>query len=361
LLRSHVGRCAEHAAGTGDPLSGPGDANPRGTAPTSFPAGQKSFVGGTTDTSTNLTNLGIREYQAITESFISPDPVLQPYNPQDLDPYAYSQDAPSTLSDPTGAAASNHCATGHECGGDTSGLIEIAPGIYVSADDPYLAALEKAWLWAIETYNGASVSYLWTQICNGPGKSACDGSGLERYFEGSAGTDYETAADLQRGQWIYVGGGAIGAIMLPAGLSTAGDLAYIRSWQIYTSPKFDEIEQAYKDGKEVTEDIDGTEVMYKPDFEQEAISFHGDPPLIVLGPKSMVSEQETVISILWESFRLENQDGQGESVDTTRGVTDEAQEFAEGNAGNLIAETWGMPFPFGSDGDPEPEELGEQI
>ena len=70
--------------------------------PSAFPDGQKGFVGGTADIATGLTNLGAREYQPGTGSFISPDPLIDPYNPQDLNPYSYSKDNPSTLSDPTG-------------------------------------------------------------------------------------------------------------------------------------------------------------------------------------------------------------------------------------------------------------------
>jgi RHS repeat-associated protein len=76
--------------------------NPRGNVPSAFPDGQKGFVGGTADIATGLTNLGAREYQPGTGSFISPDPLIDPYNPQDLNPYSYSKDSPSTLSDPTG-------------------------------------------------------------------------------------------------------------------------------------------------------------------------------------------------------------------------------------------------------------------
>jgi RHS repeat-associated protein len=87
--------------------------NPRGTTPASFPAGQKGFVGGTTDTATGLTNLGAREYQPATGSFISPDPLLKPYDPQDLNAYVYAMGNPSTYSDPTGALVGGN----GECGG----------------------------------------------------------------------------------------------------------------------------------------------------------------------------------------------------------------------------------------------------
>jgi RHS repeat-associated protein len=75
--------------------------NEIGTPPTSWP-GSKGFVGGTTDPATGLTNLGAREYNPATSSFISTDPLLNPYQPGDLNPYAYAQDDPATNSDPAG-------------------------------------------------------------------------------------------------------------------------------------------------------------------------------------------------------------------------------------------------------------------
>jgi RHS repeat-associated protein len=78
--------------------------NPVGPAPSSFPAGEKGFIGGIDDPATGLTNLGARELQPGTGAFISTDPVLSPYNPEDLDPYAYAYDNPATDADPSGAA-----------------------------------------------------------------------------------------------------------------------------------------------------------------------------------------------------------------------------------------------------------------
>jgi len=77
--------------------------NPRGSAPPGFPVGEKGFVGGAADTATGLTDLGAREYQPGVGSFISPDPLLKPYDPQNLNAYAYAADNPSTYSDPSGA------------------------------------------------------------------------------------------------------------------------------------------------------------------------------------------------------------------------------------------------------------------
>ncbi|HZS20875.1 MAG TPA: RHS repeat-associated core domain-containing protein, partial [Pseudonocardiaceae bacterium] len=80
--------------------------NPRGTVPISFPSGEKGFVGGIDDTTTGLTDLGIREYLSATGSFVSVDPILKPYDPRDLNPYAYANGNPATDSDPSGAMAS---------------------------------------------------------------------------------------------------------------------------------------------------------------------------------------------------------------------------------------------------------------
>ncbi len=87
--------------------------NPRGTVPGGFPAGEKGFVGGAADTATGLTDLGVREYQPGSGSFISPDPLLKPYDPQGLNAYAYAEGNPSTYSDPTGAII---CDPNGKCG-----------------------------------------------------------------------------------------------------------------------------------------------------------------------------------------------------------------------------------------------------
>ena len=76
--------------------------NPVGTAPSSWP-GAQGFVGGTADPATSLENLGAREYNSATSSFVSTDPLRNAYDPQDLNPYAYSLDDPVNQSDPSGA------------------------------------------------------------------------------------------------------------------------------------------------------------------------------------------------------------------------------------------------------------------
>ncbi|MER7673140.1 RHS repeat-associated core domain-containing protein [Kitasatospora sp. NPDC096128] len=91
--------------------------NPRGTQPTTW-AGDHGFVGGTKDDATGLTNLGAREYQPTTGRFLNPDPILDPANPQQWNGYAYSQNNPVNLSDPSGLI-SDDCNEGR-CGGHYS-------------------------------------------------------------------------------------------------------------------------------------------------------------------------------------------------------------------------------------------------
>ncbi|NEY36927.1 Rhs family-like protein, partial [Streptomyces sp. PRKS01-65] len=73
----------------------------RGQQPTTWP-GQRGFVGGTVDKDTGLTRLGARDYDPATGRFISVDPMVDYGQPATMNPYAYSNNAPATFSDPTG-------------------------------------------------------------------------------------------------------------------------------------------------------------------------------------------------------------------------------------------------------------------
>ncbi|MGF1425068.1 RHS repeat-associated core domain-containing protein [Kitasatospora sp. LaBMicrA B282] len=78
--------------------------NPRGTQPASGAwSGDKGFVGGTLDTATGLTNLGVREYDPVHGRFLNPDPLIDVASPQQWNGYAYSDNDPVSSSDPTGA------------------------------------------------------------------------------------------------------------------------------------------------------------------------------------------------------------------------------------------------------------------
>ncbi|WP_367323099.1 polymorphic toxin-type HINT domain-containing protein [Streptomyces sp. HUAS ZL42] len=64
--------------------------------------GEKGYVGGTIDASTGLTHLGAREYDAAIGRFISVDPIIDYTKPSQINGYAYAENSPVTLSDPTG-------------------------------------------------------------------------------------------------------------------------------------------------------------------------------------------------------------------------------------------------------------------
>ena len=77
------------------------DRTPGGN-PTTWP-GTKGYIGGTQDNQTGLTNEGAREYSPALGRFLSRDPILDTTtNPQQWNGYAYSNNDPINLSDPTG-------------------------------------------------------------------------------------------------------------------------------------------------------------------------------------------------------------------------------------------------------------------
>jgi RHS repeat-associated protein len=85
--------------------------NPRGSTTGTWPASMdKGFVGGTQDP-TGLTHLGAREYEPETGRFMSVDPVLTLTNPQQWNAYAYANNSPVTLSDPSGLEPGSWCNT----------------------------------------------------------------------------------------------------------------------------------------------------------------------------------------------------------------------------------------------------------
>ncbi|KJS57936.1 RHS repeat-associated core domain-containing protein, partial [Streptomyces rubellomurinus] len=84
--------------------------NPRGTQPAAGQwAGTKGFVGGSKDDATGLTSLGARQYDPATGRFISPDPLMDEADPQQWNGYAYSDNDPVNLSDPSGLRPDGVC------------------------------------------------------------------------------------------------------------------------------------------------------------------------------------------------------------------------------------------------------------
>jgi RHS repeat-associated protein len=108
--------------------------NPIGTPPSTWP-GSQGFVGGTTDPATGLTDLGAREYNPASGTFISPDPLIDPGDPQDLNAYAYATDNPTTDEDPTGAMWTPPPG-GYNCPPDCSGSDPTPGGTHHTGSTP---------------------------------------------------------------------------------------------------------------------------------------------------------------------------------------------------------------------------------
>ncbi|MEV4611330.1 HYD1 signature containing ADP-ribosyltransferase family protein [Kitasatospora sp. NPDC049258] len=73
---------------------------PRGTT-TTWPD-NRGFLNAPTNTGTGLTTLGVRQYDPTTARFISPDPLFDPNDAQQLGGYNYAASNPVAKSDPTG-------------------------------------------------------------------------------------------------------------------------------------------------------------------------------------------------------------------------------------------------------------------
>jgi RHS repeat-associated protein len=100
---------------------------PRGPTSTAWPT-DKGFLGKTADTTTGLTHIGAREYDPTIGRFLSVDPVLDTGDTQSLNGYAYANNNPATLSDPTGL---DSCRTGGQGCTDPDGDGIYAPPIGV--------------------------------------------------------------------------------------------------------------------------------------------------------------------------------------------------------------------------------------
>lgn len=101
----------------------------RGTTSGTWPD-DKTFLGKPTDTGTNLTHIGAREYDPTLGQFISVDPILSLDQHQSLNGYSYANQHPSTSSDPTGlrevcGAYGNSCYPGApQLGGAVPGDVQ---------------------------------------------------------------------------------------------------------------------------------------------------------------------------------------------------------------------------------------------
>ncbi|MEU8934927.1 ricin-type beta-trefoil lectin domain protein [Streptomyces sp. NPDC048409] len=78
--------------------------NPRGAKPSSWVATDENrgFLGQPADPTTGLDLLGARNYDPVTGRFLSPDPVFEAGDPNQMGGYTYAGDNPASGSDPSG-------------------------------------------------------------------------------------------------------------------------------------------------------------------------------------------------------------------------------------------------------------------
>ncbi|MFJ1805193.1 MULTISPECIES: polymorphic toxin-type HINT domain-containing protein [unclassified Streptomyces] len=78
--------------------------NPRGTRPSSWVAPDENagFLGRPADAVTGLNLLGARDYDPVTGRFLTPDPVFEPGDPDQMGGYTYAGDNPASSADPSG-------------------------------------------------------------------------------------------------------------------------------------------------------------------------------------------------------------------------------------------------------------------
>ncbi|MFI7360693.1 RHS repeat-associated core domain-containing protein [Streptomyces sp. NPDC050149] len=94
----------------------------RGAAAGTWPD-DKQFLGKTADTATGLTHIGAREFDPATGRFLSVDPLLETDKHQSLNGYAYAENNPVSLSDPSGLAST---CSGNECSPEVIAVEETA-------------------------------------------------------------------------------------------------------------------------------------------------------------------------------------------------------------------------------------------
>ncbi|MGW0943545.1 ricin-type beta-trefoil lectin domain protein [Streptomyces sp. NPDC002623] len=78
--------------------------NPRGAKPSSWVATDENagFLGQPIDATTGLNLLGARNYDPVTGRFLTPDPVFEPGDPNQMGGYTYAGDNPASSADPSG-------------------------------------------------------------------------------------------------------------------------------------------------------------------------------------------------------------------------------------------------------------------
>ncbi|MET9912364.1 ricin-type beta-trefoil lectin domain protein [Streptomyces sp. NPDC006476] len=95
--------------------------NPRGTEPSSWVSADENhgFLGKPADSVTGLDLLGARNYDPMQGRFLTPDPVFEAGDPNQMGGYSYAADNPASSSDPSGRCPKDICPDGGQNTGKT--------------------------------------------------------------------------------------------------------------------------------------------------------------------------------------------------------------------------------------------------
>jgi RHS repeat-associated protein len=117
--------------------------NPRGTKPTTWVAADENhgYLGQPTDPTTGLNLLGARNYDPLQGRFLTPDPIFQAGDPNQMGGYTYAADNPASASDPTGNdpwanSSMNTCAIDCGVGEAAGGLAGTSSGATTASPSP---------------------------------------------------------------------------------------------------------------------------------------------------------------------------------------------------------------------------------
>jgi RHS repeat-associated protein len=231
--------------------------NSIGAAASSWP-GLQGFQNGTVDQDTGLENIGAREYDPAAAVFTSPDPVLTPADPQDLNPYAYAQDSAPSSEDPSGQCAAapgrlcaggqgspaipppsgskgtvsrgpyplvgvpvaGHVGTGNSDGTGSSeetSVAQISPHVYAPSSLRIVPVLKIAWKTIVREYPHSDEFSNWIRLCIFY-RSLCNGQ-WGTNFTSPLQPNYNVEALFNSGASVLLGSGAkVAGIIFPSGM-----------------------------------------------------------------------------------------------------------------------------------------------
>jgi RHS repeat-associated protein len=216
---------------------------PFGEARNSTPPwiGTKGFVGGTNSGGTGLNHLGAREYDPTVGRFLSADPEIDHYDPQTLHAYAYSNNAPSTFSDPDGRDWRSFGK------GVLNGWAKVNTAPILLANDISLTQLSHAYdvIQGNESVSDAIISYAGysvdiaagvaaspvTTVVDGWNEWVATSNAISNGdWEGVGYHGTQTAADIAYTALFFVGAGEAGAFSRTKVPATGADLLKPGPW-----------------------------------------------------------------------------------------------------------------------------------